>query len=106
MAGLCSSHAHSACYIWLTPLLINKSSVLLMLGWNRPLLADTFQAMLFSCLFKESLCLETKFAVGSSLLYILFQFVWMGGINSFYILGPIFVFLNRLKRGMEILKNV
>lgn len=36
--------------------------------------ADTFQAMLFSCLFKESLFLETMFAIGSSLLYILFQF--------------------------------
>jgi len=37
MAGLCSNHAQSACYIWLISLLINNSNVLLMLGCNRPL---------------------------------------------------------------------
>lgn len=82
MAGLCSNHAQSACYIWLISLLINKSNVLLMLGCNRPLQLTHFKQCCSAACLKKVYFLKITFAVGSSLLYILFQFIQKKGVNQ------------------------
>lgn len=89
MAGLCSNHAQSACYIWLISLLINNSNVLLMLGCNRPLQLTHFKQCCSAACLKKVYFLKTTFAVGSSLLYILFQFIQRKSVNQILHVGCI-----------------